>query len=65
MSFSTSAAAKLGIRCAFQCKNARGEVIKTIEVSGAIPLSKLGLTEAQAQALVNQSKDSHGPHDRQ
>lgn len=53
--------ARLGIRGTFECRNAAGEVIKTIEVTGAIPLTKLGLTQDQARQLVEQQKQSGEP----
>lgn len=55
--------ARLGIKGTFECKNAAGEVIKTIEMNGSIPLERLGMSVEEAQTLVdNQSKDTHGKH---
>lgn len=53
--------AKLGMRGTIECRNANGEVIKTIEFTGAIPLERLGITEEQARSLVEQRNgaDSH------
>lgn len=45
---------KIGLSGTLVCKNAAGEVIKTIEMKGEIPLSKLGMTEDQARDFVRQ-----------
>lgn len=53
--------ARLGIRGTFECRNALGEVIKTITIlNGAIPLARLGLTEEQARQLVEQQQPQPG-----
>jgi len=41
---------KIGISGTLVFKNAAGEVIKTVEMTGAIPISNLGMTE-KPQAL--------------
>ena len=65
MSFKpNSVGARLAIRGTLECRNARGEVIKTIEVNGAIPLAKLGLTEEQARELVQQQENPNVADDR-
>lgn len=57
--------ARLGVRGTLEYRNARGEVIKTVEVRGDIPLAKLGLTEDQARELVQQQENqTHGTDDR-
>lgn len=57
--------ARLGVRGTLECRNARGEVIKTIEVNGSIPLTQLGLTEDQARELVQQQENqAHGTDHR-
>lgn len=53
--------ARLGIRGTFECRNAAGEVIKTIELNGAVPLTKLGLTQEQARRLVEQQPQPGEP----
>lgn len=50
-------AARIGIRGTLECRNAAGEVIKTIEMNGEIPLSRLGLNVEQAQQLVEQQQE--------
>ena len=45
-------AAKLEIRGAFECRDADGNVIKTIELQGSIPL-----TDEQAQELSKGAED--------
>ena len=65
MAYQTQMAARLGIRGTFECRNAAGEVIKTIEANGAVPLSRLGLTEEQARELVQQQQEKpHGSDHR-
>lgn len=59
MSFTTGVGARLGLRATFVCKNAAGEVIKTIEAQGAIPLADLGMTEDEARALI-EKESQHG-----
>ncbi len=55
MSFNpTTMRGKIGITGTLVYKNAAGEVIKKVEMSGAVPISKLGMTEAQARDFVQQ-----------
>lgn len=49
---------KLGIRGTLECRNAQGEIIKTIELNGSIPLSTPEQVE-QARALISQQEQSH------
>lgn len=66
MNFQTGMGAKLGIRGTLECRNAAGEVIKTIEMNGAFPLEDLGLSVEEAQQLIDQQKGAdHGTHDRE
>jgi hypothetical protein len=51
--------AKLGMRGTIECRNARGEVVKTIEFSGSLPIDQVGITEQEARKLVEQSNGSH------
>lgn len=60
MSFKTGMGARLGFSGTLIFKNKQGEVIKTTPFSGAIPLERLGLTQEQAQQLVEQ-QDRHQP----
>ena len=46
------AQARIAVRGTFECRNAAGEVIKTIEVSGSIPIEAI---EAEPT-----TEDSHG-----
>jgi hypothetical protein len=52
--------AKLRISGNFEFRDADGNVVKVMHLSGAIPLSELGLTEEQAQALVDENKNNNG-----
>lgn len=45
---------KIGVKGTLVFKNAAGQVIKTVEMNGAIPISKLGMTEDQARDFVHQ-----------
>lgn len=45
---------KIGVKGTLVFKNAAGQVIKTVEMNGAIPISKLGMTEDQARDFVQQ-----------
>ena len=62
MTFAATTQARIAIRATFECRNAAGEVIKTIEVDGSVPLSELGLSDAQSTS--NPNEEPHGPHDR-
>lgn len=54
--------AKLGIAFALDFKDAAGNVLKTIQCRANLPLSELGLTEAQAQSLIDEQEPSNGDH---
>lgn len=45
--------AKLGVSGTFEVWGPDGVLLKTIELNGAVPLSELGLTVEEAQALVD------------
>ncbi len=64
MNFKASMGARMGIKGTLECRNAAGEVIKTIEMNGEIPLSRLGLTVEQAKQLVEQQQESQDGADR-
>ena len=63
MSYQTGIGAKLGISGEFQCKDADGNVLKTIAFTGAIPLERIGISAEQAQQLIEEVKN--GSDDRQ
>ena len=54
------AGAKLGISGTFEYRNAMGEIIKKVPFTGSVPLSDLGMTEAEAQTLINQQEPKNG-----
>ncbi len=54
--------AKLQIAGTLEWRDKDGNILKTTEIRGAIPLSKLGLTEQQAAELVKESQ--HGSNHR-
>lgn len=62
MKVSQPVGAKLGIRGAFECKDAAGNVLKVIEFTGAIPLEQLGMSVDDAKQLI---EDNHGTDHRQ
>jgi hypothetical protein len=60
MTYQAEVKLKVGIKGAFECRNAAGEVIKTIRFEGGeFPIDQLGLTEEQAHALVEQVNGNH------
>jgi hypothetical protein len=54
--------AKLGISGTLEFRDAQGNVLKTVEMSGAIPLEQLGMTIEQAEQLIKENQ--HGPDHR-
>lgn len=46
--------ARIQIRGAFECCDADGNVVKTIEFTGSKSLAELGLTEEQARQLTQE-----------
>lgn len=65
MSFSTAVGGRLGIAGTFECRDAAGNLLKTIELRGAIPLEDLGLTVDEARQLVESQEQACGPNDRE
>ena len=53
--------ASINVAFALVCKDASGEVLKTIQVNGALTPDQLGLTQEQAHELAKEPHD----HDRQ
>lgn len=56
---------RIGLSGAFECRDAAGNVVKTITFTGSIPLSQLGLSEEQARELVSTQEATDGTHDRE
>jgi hypothetical protein len=54
--------AALGISGTFEYRDAAGNVLKTVQVSGSIPLSELGLTQEQAQDLIENNNNKGTTH---
>lgn len=54
MTYQTELVGRLGISGTFECRDAEGNVLKTIELSGSIPLSDAGQVEA-AQQLIEEA----------
>jgi hypothetical protein len=57
VTYKTNLTGKLSMRGAFEFKNAAGEVIKTIEFSGAVPLDRGA--EQQQQEQLEREHDDH------
>lgn len=57
--------ARIGIKATFVCKNAAGQVIKTIDASGSVPIAKLGMTEDQARDFVQQQQQEKSDERRE
>lgn len=45
---------KIGIKARLVFKNKAGTVVKVMDLDGAVPISKLGMTEDQAREFVQQ-----------
>ena len=52
-----STGGRLGISGAIEYRDADGNVLKIVHLTGSIPLADLGLTEQQAADLVAQQKE--------
>lgn len=62
MSFQTGIGAKLGISGTLEYRDKDGNVLKTVQLNGAIPLADIGLSVEQAQQIVEQN---NGPDHRE
>ena len=49
-----SMGARLGMSFALEFRDAQGNILKTIDCKGSVPLSEAGLTAEQAQAIIDQ-----------
>jgi len=60
--------ARVGLSGTFECRDASGAIVKTIELSGSIPLDELPIGDADRQALQQQLTPTperpDGTHDR-
>ena len=55
--------ARLGLSFSLEFKDAQGNLLKTIDCKGSVPLSETGLTAEQAQAIIDQQGSSNGADD--
>lgn len=56
--------ARIGIAGTFEFKDKDGNVLKTMEISGSVPLESTGMSVEQAQEFINQQKEAdHGRDD--
>lgn len=49
--------AKLGITGTMEYRDKDGNILKTVQVSGNIPLDKLGMSVEEAQQLITQQEN--------
>ena len=61
----TDMGAKLGISGVLEFRDAQGNLLKTVQMTGSIPLSDVGLTTEQAQTLIDSQEQSNGTDHRQ
>lgn len=57
--------AKLGIGGTLEFRDKDGNILKTVQMSGSVPLSDIGISAEQAQELIEQQEQSHGTDHRQ
>ena len=66
MTYEAAVGARLGISGTLECKDKDGNILSVIELSGSIPLSELGLSVEQAEALnATQLETFNGPDHRE
>ena len=64
MSSVAAVGARLGLSGTLEFKDAQGNVLKTMDFTGSVPLDEAGLTVEQAQELINTQGADHGSDDR-
>lgn len=57
----TGLGARLGLAFTLECRDKDGNILKTIDCKGSIPLSNMGLSVAEAEALIKEA--THGADD--
>lgn len=50
----TSMGARLGLAFTLECRDKDGNILKTIDCKGSIPLDQLGMSVEQAEALIEE-----------
>lgn len=55
-----SMSGRLGLSFALEFRDAQGNILKTIDCKGSVPLSETGLTAEQAQAIIDQQGSNNG-----
>ena len=60
----TSVGARLGLSGTLEFKDAHGNVLKTVDFTGSVPLDDAGLTVEQAQELITKQGAEDGSDDR-
>lgn len=56
--------ARLGISGTLEFKDKDGNVLKTVQMNGSIPLTDLDLTVDEARELINQQESQNGTCNR-
>ena len=56
--------ARLGLSGTLEFRDAEGRVLKTVEISGSVPLSDTGLSVEQAQEFINSQGATNGTDNR-
>jgi hypothetical protein len=65
MTHQMSMGARLGIKGAFECRDAEGNILNVIEFDGSIPLENVGLTVDEAQSLIESQEVQNGSDHRE
>ncbi len=60
MNAEASIGARLGLAFDLEFRDAAGNVLKTVQCRGSVPLAETGLSVEQAQSLI---EEQHGTHD--
>jgi hypothetical protein len=63
--FSTSVGARLGLSGTLEFRDADGNILKSVDFTGSVPLEDSGLTVEQAQSIINEQGTDHGSDNRQ
>ena len=64
MNLSNPVGGRIGIAGTFEFKDKDGNVLKTMQLTGSVPLADTGMSVEQAQEFINQQGADHGRDDR-
>lgn len=65
MPYQTDMGAKLGISGVLEFRDSQGNLLKTVQMTGSIPLSDLGVSAEEAQTIIDSQEPTHGTDHRQ